>query len=120
MQKRKIRFLRYINRPKLFFIIEYDDLGVLSTILIGGMLAGAASNIAGLYSFIMSFALAAFFTKLYRVFKNERNRGYIHHFFYVYDLPNPFGISAKTYFEEAKHFKNKRNIPYGFEMEFRE
>ena len=108
MERRRIRFIRYMNRPKLFFIIEYDDASILAGTLVTGMLIGAASNLAGLYSFLASAAASAFATKLYRVFKNEKSKGYIHHFLYIYDLPNPFGISVKTMLSELKHFKNKK------------
>ncbi len=113
----RIKFLRYMNSKRLIYRFEWDIVAV--PLISGGIIFVALIFIqlpswaSPLFSFIGAWKIL----NIYKALIKNASPGYLYHFFYSIGLWNPTVIEKKS----GKNIRvNPRNIPFGFENEFRD
>lgn len=116
---RKVMFPRYVGRPKLFFVIERDEVFVPSSMALIVITWGLISAVE-LYLLmpVVVFIWIVVF-KVYRWYKSQATPGLIEHYLYTLGLRMPYGKSDLEKDPSLeKLLKIRRLVPEGFEVDF--
>lgn len=110
----KIRFPKYIFRPRLLWIFERDELYVFGAFFMGTEIIFFLTIVVPLLQHIISIIVAVVAMSLYRFYKKDHHIGHAYHFLYFYGLRDPVEKG------ESSSKSNLHFIPFGFEKKFKE
>lgn len=120
MQNQNLRegfFPRFIDRPRLIGIFEFDEFvltfGIIFTLITASL---AFPKLSSLTVMVGSITLGVMAGYLYKKFKRNRPNGYTFHFLYKIGAYHP--TDNKLAIQKYKYLKKEKAIPYGFTKEF--
>lgn len=120
MQNQNLRegfFPRFIDRPRLIGIFEFDEFVLTFGIIFSTITASLAFPKVGSLSIMLgSVFLGVSAGYFYKKFKRNRPNGYTFHFLYKIGAYHPTDNKIAT--QKYKYLKHEKAIPYGFTKEF--
>lgn len=114
---RKGFFPRFIDRPRLIGIFEFDEFvivfGIICLVIASSL---AFPKLGSLSAMLIGMFLGGGAGYLYKKFKKNNPNGYMAHFFYRIGAYHP--MDNKMAIQKYKYLNRIRPIPYGFTKEF--
>jgi len=100
MKYKKVRFLKYFNRPYVFVFIEIDSIFVFLGVLFAMIIFLTFTSIINpFFIMVISFISAGFAFYSYEKYKNESSKGFFKHLLYIYYI---YKVNPKKFEEEVK------------------
>lgn len=115
----RVKFLRYINSKRLIYRFEWDMVAVPLATAIGVFVLLTLFQLPAWASPFFSFVSGWKALMVYKFFTKESSPGYLYHLAYSMGLYNPTVIERDAATGKKKRV-NPKNIPFGFENEFRD
>lgn len=97
---RRVRFLKYFNRPRVFVSIEIDTVLMFAGISLGVFVAFSLTSIMSPYASLMfGLLMGGIGAIYYSKYKEESSKGFLKHFLYVYHI---YKVNPNKYKEEVQ------------------
>jgi len=97
---KRVRFLKYFNRPRVFVAIEFDTLFLfLGVFIFMMMMLSLTSVVSGFFVFIISMGIAMLVGARYAVYKEKASKGFLKHLLYKYNI---YRVDIRKYKKEVE------------------